>query len=81
MITARAFENGVAIVFANAAGEDEKWLGMSRVAMPVVGTVGTMGHEEGALVVEVDLGVLDVAEECYGVRGDLTLEGWHYSGE
>lgn len=80
MITARGFENGVAVVFANAAGAEEKWLGMSRVSMPVVGPVAKMGDEEGVLVVDVDMGLLDVAEECYGIRDDLTREGWHYAG-
>lgn len=66
-------------MFANAAGEDEKWLGMSRVCMPVVGSVGSMNNEEGYLVVDLDLGLLDVAEACYGIRKDVERVGWHYS--
>lgn len=77
-ITARCFENGVVVVFANGAGEEEKWLGMSRVSMPVIGSVGEMRDEEGLLVVDVDMGLLDIAEKCYGIRADLKREGWHY---
>ncbi|RJE25970.1 hydrolase, carbon-nitrogen family [Aspergillus sclerotialis] len=78
-ITARCFENGLVIAFANAAGKEEKWLGMSQVSMPVVGSVGKMGDEEGLLVVDVDMRLLDIAEDCYGIRTDLKREGWHYA--
>ena len=37
-----------------------------------------MGNEEGILVVEMDMGLLDVAEDNYKVRGDLQKEDWHY---
>jgi hypothetical protein len=52
---------------------------MSRVVLPIVGPVGKMGNEEGVLVVELDLGVLKIAEENYKVREDLAGEGWYYS--
>ena len=78
-MTARCFENICGIVFANAAGAEEQWLGMSRVTMPLVGTVQTMDDEEGFIVVNVDMGLLGVAEESYGIRKDLATEGWHYS--
>lgn len=78
-LTARCFESICGIVFANAAGPDEQWLGMSRVTMPVAGTVRSMGDEEGITVVDVDMGLLAVAEECYGVRKDLGRKDWHYA--
>ena len=78
-ITARCFENGLVVVFANAAGKEEKWLGMSQVSMPVIGSVGKMEDEEGLLVVDVDMRLLDIAEHCYGIRADLKREGWHYA--
>lgn len=81
-ITSRCFENTCAIIFANVSGpQQDRYLGMSRVCLPHVGPVGgkTMGAaEEGPLVVEMDLGVLEVAEENYRVREDIGREGWHY---
>ena len=29
-------------------------------------------------VVDVDMGILEEAEECYGIRGDLARDDWHY---
>lgn len=49
------------------------------MSLPIVGTVKTMGDEEGFMVVDADLGLLSIAEECYGVRKDLGTAGWHYS--
>ncbi|EDP51086.1 hydrolase, carbon-nitrogen family, putative [Aspergillus fumigatus A1163] len=77
-LTSRCFENTCAIVFVNAAGADEKFLGMSRVTLPIVGPVGKMGREEGVLVVDMDMGLLKIAEENYRVREDMAKEGWHY---
>ncbi|KAL2010730.1 hypothetical protein VTN00DRAFT_6537 [Thermoascus crustaceus] len=80
-LTSRCFENTCAVIFANVAGPRDRYLGMSRVCLPHVGPVGgkTMGaEEEGVLVVEMDLGVLKVAEENYKVREDIGREGWHY---
>ena len=70
------------MIFVNAAGgssdPEDKFLGLSRVTLPVVGTVSSMENEEGVLVVDMDLSLLDVAEGCYGVRKDLASAGWHY---
>ena len=38
-----------------------------------------MGSEEGFIVVDLDMSVLDLAEENYKVRQDLASEEWHYS--
>lgn len=84
-MVARAWENGVVVVFVNKGG-------LSRVVVPVGGVVGGLGLgegrggaggdgadvEEGMEVVEVDLGVLEVAERNYKVRADMKGEGWHY---
>ncbi|KAF4212100.1 hypothetical protein CNMCM8980_002093 [Aspergillus fumigatiaffinis] len=77
-LTSRCYENTCAIVFVNAAGADEKFLGMSRVTLPIVGPVGKMGSEEGVLVVDMDMGLLKIAEDNYRVREDMAKEGWHY---
>ncbi|PYH92777.1 hydrolase, carbon-nitrogen family protein [Aspergillus ellipticus CBS 707.79] len=81
-LTARCFENTCAVIFANVARGDEesdRFLGLSRVCLPVVGTVGTMGAEEGVLVVDMDMGVVRIAEENYKVREDLVRDGWYYT--
>ena len=80
-LTSRAFENTVAVIFVNAGGPaSENYLGMSRVALPLVGPVkGSFENaEEGMRIVEVDMRTLDVAEENYKVRMDLAREDWHY---
>ncbi|KFH45676.1 Nitrilase-like protein [Hapsidospora chrysogenum ATCC 11550] len=70
--TLRAFENTAAIVFSNAGG-------LSSVTMPVQGCLGRLGlGEEKMLVADVDLKVLEVAEENYKVRQDIGSRGWHY---
>ena len=80
ILTARAFENTCAIVFANAGGPPGKgYAGLSQVTVPFVGAVGRLGSSgEGMLVVDVDMKVLEEAEECYGVRRDILGEEWHY---
>ncbi|KAF3395973.1 Nitrilase [Penicillium rolfsii] len=77
-ITSRCFENTCGIIFVNAAGPKENFLGMSQVALPIVGPVAKMGNEEGVCVVDMDLGLLDIAEKNYKVRQDIGKEGWHY---
>ncbi|PIG69219.1 hydrolase, partial [Aspergillus arachidicola] len=67
VLTTRCFENTCGVVFANAAGETEGdgFLGLSRVTMPGVGVVGSLGWEEGVCVVDVDMGLVRDAEENY----------------
>lgn len=67
-------------MFANAGGPPGKgYAGLSQVTVPFVGPVGRLGGSgEGMLVVDVDMEVLREAEECYGVRRDITGEEWHY---
>ncbi|KAI9151791.1 Omega-amidase NIT2 [Paramyrothecium foliicola] len=85
---ARAFENTCAMVFVNTAApagqaadqRGNEYVGLSQVAMPLQGALGgSLGPGEAMKVVDVDLGVLDVAERVYKVREDLKRDGWHYA--
>ncbi|KAI8244944.1 hypothetical protein K4K57_005790 [Colletotrichum sp. SAR 10_99] len=89
VLVARAFENTAAVVLVNAGGPEggveRRWdgsqlryCGVSQVAMPLIGSIGKLGAEEAVSIVEVDLGLLDVAEGAYKVREDMQKEGWHY---
>jgi predicted amidohydrolase len=82
-LVARCFENTCMVVFANVGGpvgEGAKgaWAGLSQVAVPFQGALGKMGDEEGMSVVEVDMQILEEAEDNYKVRADMGSDGWHY---
>lgn len=82
-LVSRCFENTCMVVFANAGGPKGKstkgsYAGLSQVAVPFKGALGKMGDEEGMSVVEVDMQILEVAEDNYKVREDIGREGWHY---
>jgi predicted amidohydrolase len=77
-LTARAFENTCGIIFCNAAGPSEDFLGLSQITLPLVGPVAKMGSEEGICVADMDLKVLEVAEQNYKVRQDIKKDDWHY---
>ncbi|KAJ5517680.1 Polyketide synthase enoylreductase [Penicillium expansum] len=77
-ITSRCFENTCGVVFANAAGPSEDFLGLSQITLPLVGPIAKMGTEEGFIVADVDMGVIEAAERNYKVREDLKKEDWHY---
>lgn len=80
VLTARAFENTCAIVFANAGGPPGRgYAGLSQVVVPFVGPLTRMGScGEGMSVVDIDLQVLEDAEANYQVRSDLARDDWHY---
>lgn len=81
-LTSRCFENTCAIVFANAAGPADFFLGMSRVVVPFTGPVqgkSMPAEEEGHMIVDLDMSVLNLAEENYKVRQDIKSDGWHYT--
>lgn len=80
MVTARAFENTCAVVFCNAGGPPGKgYAGVSQVTAPFVGPLTRLGSGgEGMAVVDLDMKIVDIAEENYQVRADLGREGWHY---
>ncbi|KAG9246874.1 carbon-nitrogen hydrolase [Calycina marina] len=82
-LTARCFENTCCVVFANAGGPVGKkttgdYAGLSQVAVPFVGALGKLGREEGMSVVNLDMQILEDAEDNYKVRADIAQEGWHY---
>ena len=67
------------VVFANAGGPVGKvttgsYAGLSQVAVPFKGALGKLGAEEGMSVVEVDMQILEDAEDNYKVR-----EGMYFS--
>lgn len=77
----RACENTCAIIFCNVGGPKEQgYMGLSQVTMPLVGTVpgSFTDSTQGMREVEIDLKILDVAEENYKIREDLALDGFHY---
>jgi predicted amidohydrolase len=80
-LTTRCFENTCAIIFANAGGPPGKgYAGLSQVCIPFVGPITRLGSAaEGMSIVDLDMGVLEIAEKNYGVRADLAREDWHYS--
>jgi predicted amidohydrolase len=77
----RTFENTCALVFCNAGGpHEEGYAGLSQVCVPFLGPIARLGSSgEGMAVVDLDLGVLEVAEENYKVREDLARADWHYT--
>lgn len=79
MITSRCFENTCAIVFANAGGPSETFVGLSQVAMPFIGRVnGIRDSSEGFVLAEIDMEILEESELNYKVRGDMAGKDWHY---
>jgi predicted amidohydrolase len=80
LITTRCFENSCAVVFANAGGPSDVYVGLSQIAVPFVGPIDAMkDSSEGMIVADVDLGVLKAAEENYKVREDIMGADWHYA--
>ncbi|RKK10166.1 hypothetical protein BFJ65_g15464 [Fusarium oxysporum f. sp. cepae] len=72
VLTARAFENNAVVVFCNAGG-------LSRVTLPILGSLGSIPpFEDNVEVFEVDLDVLRVAEERYKIRKDMQSLEWQY---
>jgi hypothetical protein len=72
--------DNTAIAFANAGGPPgEGFAGLSQVVVPFNGPLTRLGSAaDGMSVVDVDMGILDEAEECYQVRADLARDDWHY---
>ncbi|PQE15164.1 carbon-nitrogen hydrolase protein [Rutstroemia sp. NJR-2017a BVV2] len=80
VLTARTFENTCAVIFANAGGPPGKgYAGLSQVTVPYIGPLARLGScLEGMAIVDLDLGILEHAEENYQVRADLARDDWHY---
>lgn len=80
-LVSRAFENTCCVLFCNIGGPAEDgYMGLSQAVLPIVGPVpgGFEDCAEGMKVVDVDLNLIDVAEDNYKVRKDLGKEGFHY---
>lgn len=71
---------GLAVVFANAGGPPGKgYAGLSQICIPYGGAIARLGsHAEGMAIADVDMNVLEIAEENYQVRTDLARSDWHY---
>lgn len=70
----------LAIIFANVGGPPGcGYAGLSQVTVPYIGPLTRLGScAEGMSVVDLDLGILEDAEENYKVRADLARDDWHY---
>lgn len=79
-MVSRAFENTACIVYSNAGGKRERgYAGLSQIAMPLVGVIAkTEGSHEQMVVGEVDMKLLEKAEETYKIREDLAKPDFHY---
>jgi len=69
-----------AVVFANAGGPPGKgYAGLSQVCAPYVGPIVRLGScAEGMGVCDLDMQIVEDAEENYQVRADMARDGWHY---
>lgn len=80
-LVTRAFENTAAVIYCNSGGPaQEGFFGCSQVALPILGTVpGSFNDcEEGMRTLNVDMQVVEIAEENHQIRKDLARENWHY---
>ena len=76
LCVARAFENEVVLVYANAAGtvggEDGTLIGQSQITVPFKGALRSLNHNQEAMfIAEVDTSILVDAEEAYQIKQDL----------
>ncbi len=78
LCVARAFENEIILVYANAAGRlhyegnTGTLIGQSQVTIPFKGAIGLMEHnDEEMRYFVVDTSILDDAEKVYKIREDL----------
>nr|POF18480.1 hydrolase yhcx [Quercus suber] len=70
----------LAVIFANAGGPPGKgYAGLSQVCVPYAGALTRLGSSaEGMAVVDLDMQIVEDAEENYQVRADLARSDWHY---
>ncbi len=78
LCVARAFENEIALIYANTAGRltseegTDTLIGQSQVTVPFKGALGLMDHnQEEMFYVVIDKDILRDAEEAYEIRKDL----------
>lgn len=79
-VVSRTFENTCAVIFVNAGGPESRgYAGLSQVAMPFIGSIGKFeSSEENMNIVDLDMEILQEAEDNYKVREDLARDDWHY---
>src|SRR5437660_124020 len=78
LCVARAFENEVILVYANAAGRvnveglEETLIGRSQITVPFKGALRVLDHNQEAMFIQqVDTAILHDAETAYEIRNDL----------
>ena len=78
LCVARAFENEVVLVYANAAGRldiegiEETLIGRSQITVPFKGRLASLDHNREAMFMqEIDTDILKDAEKSYEIRKDL----------
>ena len=78
LCVARAFENEIVLIYANAAGSarndgmEERLIGRSQITEPFKGAIAHIDHNRVAMIVqEVDTAILRDAEKSYEIRSDL----------
>lgn len=73
-VQARAFENELAYIFVNAGGSyQSKLVGHTQIATPWYGTIAKLGRTKvdfDLLIREIDLDLIDLAENSYKIRED-----------
>ncbi|OAA63821.1 Nitrilase/cyanide hydratase and apolipoprotein N-acyltransferase [Cordyceps fumosorosea ARSEF 2679] len=80
--TAAEAETAAGTVREGHDAEGREHAGVSQAAMPMVGAVARIGHgAEEMRVVELDLGLLEVAEKAYKPRDDMERRGWKYEAD
>jgi hypothetical protein len=65
---------------ANAGGPPGRgYAGLSQITVPFVGALTKLGGSaEGMIVADIDMQILEDAEDNYKIRSDIASEGWHY---
>jgi predicted amidohydrolase len=78
LCVARAFENEIVLVYANAAGRmtsaehTDTLIGQSQITVPFKGALNSLPHNQEAMFFqEVDTAILTDAEQAYEIRKDL----------
>lgn len=78
LCTARAVENNIIFVYANAVGNlktsgnklDEA-IGQSQITSPIIGVLNKLNKGESMFIQEVDTNILKDSERAYEIRKDL----------
>ena len=81
LCTARAFENEIILVYANAAGKCVgpegilRLIGHSQVTAPFTGPLHILPHSNQEMFIQsVDTAILKAAEDTYSIKKDLGVQ-------